>query len=330
MSAAVERRAKQPCTLETPARPAGFFFAMHSLSPASRARRTAAVVSWFTSQWRAGPKVSIAPTARHLPFNAPDDARGLHWRGEVHVVACQPADSLAQTMVHEAVGHYGLRALLGAEWPHFMRHIRLGLQAGDPGLRKIQQHVQHAYVDDAGQYCLSHQQEADEIAAYVAEEILCMRTGEIRPARPWTQALEAVRGRILREGLCLERAVTRSELEGMLLLAAKHLEGGALAPVWQWIGWAREWCGSMSPMPYKHRPPTDLQESQDLIKAANDADAAKLGGKVAFGEFLTLATVVGMFAAAALAVWLLSLMVGATAACVIGFFAIIIWLMSKE
>ena len=303
---------------------------MHSSLLASRARRTAAVVSWFTSQWRAGPKVSIAPTARHLPFNAPDDARGLHWRGEVHVVASQPADSLAQTMVHEAVGHFGMRELLGDEWPHFMRHIQLGIQERDPGLLKIQAHIRRAYVDDDGQFCLSPMQEADEIAAYVAEEILCMRTGEIRPARPWTQALEAVRGRFLREGLCLERAVTRSELEGMLLLAAKHMEGGLLTPARQQIGRAWEWCCSMSPMAYKHRPPADLRESQDLIKAANDADAAKLGGKVAFGEFLTLATVVGIFAAVALAVWLLSLMVGTTVAGFIGFFAIIIWLMSKE
>jgi hypothetical protein len=178
-------------------------------------------------------------------------------------------------MVHEAVGHYGLRALLGAEWPHFMHHIRLGLQAGDPGLQKIQQHVQRAYVDDAGQYCLNSQQEADEIAAYVAEEILCMRTGEIRPARPWGQALEAVRGRLLREGLCLEHAVTRSELEGMLFLAAKHMEGGVHAPARQWIGRVWGWCCSMSPMAYKHRPPMSLQESKDLLKAADAWESRK-------------------------------------------------------
>ena len=118
-------------------------------------------------------------------------------------------------------------------------------------------------------------QEADEIAAYVAEEILCMRTGEIRPARPWTQALEAVRGRFLREGLCLERAVTRSELEGMLLLAAKHMEGGLLTPARQQIGRAWEWCCSMSPMAYKHRPPTSLQESKDLLKAADAWESRK-------------------------------------------------------
>ncbi|WP_216293261.1 hypothetical protein [Delftia acidovorans] len=190
-------------------------------------------------------------------------------------MASQPADSLAQTMVHEAVGHFGMRELLGDEWPHFMRHIQLGIQERDPGLLKIQAHIRRVYVDDDGQFCLGPIQEADEVAAYAAEEILCMRTGEIRPARPWTQALEAVRGRLLREGLCLERAVTRSELEGMLFLAAKHLEGGALAPARRWIGRAWEWCGSMTLMAYKHRPPTSLQESKDLLKAADAWESRK-------------------------------------------------------
>jgi|GEM_PF-1958838 len=291
---------------------------MHSHPIASRASRASATVSWFTSQWRDGPKVSIAPTARHLPFNAPDDARGLHWRGEVHVVASQAPDSLAQTMVHEAVGHYGLRALLGAEWPHFMRHIRLGVQAGDPGLRKIQQHVQHTYVDDAGRYCLSHQQEADEIAAYVAEEILCMKTGEIRPARPWGQALEAVRGRLLREGLCLEHAVKRSELEGMLFLAAKRMEGGMLAPAKQWIGLVWRWYGSMSPMAYKHRPPMSLSESQRLLREAEKHEMAKRHWKDAFislyGILILAAAVIGL----GLVFWALGKAIGGTAAVILG------------
>lgn len=275
---------------------------MHSSLLASRARRTAAVVSWFTSQWRAGPKVSIAPTARHLPFNAPDDARGLHWRGEVHVVASQPADSLAQTMVHEAVGHFGMRELLGKEWPHFMRHIQDGVRAGDPGLLKIREHIRAAYVDDLGEYCLNPMQEADEIAAYVAEEILCMRTGEIRPARPWRQALQAVKGRFLREVIHLERPVSRAELEGMLLLSVKRMEGGSLNPAGRWIGRVREWCGSMVAMFDPRKPPLSHEESKALLKGANSWDATKLGWKSALGEWLTLGLIVAVFAGAGLGV----------------------------
>ena len=250
---------------------------MNSVSAlaALRLSKASSVVNWFTSQWRTGPKVHIAPTARHLPFSAPDDARGLHWRGEVHVVASQAPDSLAQTMVHEAVGHFGMRELLGDEWPHFMRHIQDGVRSGDPGLLKIRAHILAAYVDDLGEYCLNPMQEADEIAAYVAEEILCMRTGEIRPARPWRQALQAVKGRFLREIMHLERPVSRAELEGMLLLAVRRMERGTLGPVRHWIGRVWERCGSMAAMAYKHRPPTSLQESQDLLKAADAWESRK-------------------------------------------------------
>ena len=293
---------------------------MHAVSkPASRRlSKATAVVNWFTSQWEAGPKVYIAPTARHLPFNAPDDARGLHWCGEVHVVANQAPDSLAQTMVHEAVGHYGLRALLGTEWPHFMRHIQLGLQAGDPGLREIQQHVQHAYVDDAGRYYLTAQQEADEIAAYVAEDILCMKTGEIRPARPWSQVLEAVKGRLLREGLYLERGVSRSELEGMLLLAAKRMEATPTGRLRQCIEHIWESCCSRVAMSDQHKPPISLEESQRLIEAANDWERQVAQWLNKLGVFMILGLMAAKLTIFGMVLYGLSHVLGNTAAIVFG------------
>ncbi|MBD9582969.1 hypothetical protein IB269_16375 [Delftia sp. DLF01] len=243
---------------------------MHSLSPASRTHRAAAIVNWLTSRWKSGPVVRIAPTARHLPFPAPDDARGLHWNGTVHLVANQAPDSLAQTLAHEAVGHYGLRAMLGKEWPHFMRHIQLGLQAGDPGLRTLQRHIRAAYVDEAGRFCLSPRQEADEIAAYAAEELLCLQSGRIRPGRPLAQAIEAWKGRALREGLLLERGVSRQELEGALLLAAQRMEGGPLGPVRRWIGRRQMRSATIALMRDLNKPPMSLEESERLLKAEED------------------------------------------------------------
>ncbi len=243
---------------------------MHSLSPASRSGRAAAIVNWLTSRWLSGPTIRIAPTARHLPFPAPDDARGLHWNGTVHLVANQPPDSLAQTLAHEAVGHYGLRAMLGKEWPHFMRHIQLGLRAGDPGLKKLQRHIRAAYVDDAGRYCLNPTQEADEVAAYAAEELLCLQSGRIRPGRPLAQALAAMRGRLLREGLLLERGVSRQELEGVLLLAAQRMEGGPLGPVRRWVGRWQVRSATIALMRDLRKPPMSLEESERLLAAEDE------------------------------------------------------------
>lgn len=227
-----------------------------------------AVATWFTSKWHRGPKVHIAPTARALPVPAPDDVRGLYRSGEVHIVAMQPPFSLIQTLAHEAVGHHGLRQLLGSEWKHFMRHISDGIRAGEPGLQQIRQHIRRTYIDDDGQYQLNGRQEADEIAAYLAEGLVCYMTGTIKPDRPLAQALEAVKGRILREGLCLDRYVTRSELEGALFLASKHLEGWPWLPVRHRL--SRFWrsCGIIQRMSKndRYRPPMSMAESERLLR----------------------------------------------------------------
>lgn len=234
-----------------------------------------AAVHWFTCHWHRGPQVHISPTARHLPVPAPDDARGMCWKGEVHLVAAQPVDSLAQTLAHEAVGHFGLRQLLGAAWPHFMTHLQDGVRAGDPSLTRLRNHIRQAYADDSGLYSLTCRQEADEIAAYVAEDMVCMQTGAIRPAKPWAQALEAAAGRLLREGLCLDRAVSRSELEGTLFLAAKHLEGWPWHPIRRQVcrAWGR-W-RTMLGMADHPKPLMSHEESKRLLKAEADRLRAK-------------------------------------------------------
>lgn len=293
---------------------------MHSAASSASPRllRASNIAKWFADRWQAGPKMTVAPTARHLPFPAPDDARGLHWRGEVHLVANQAPDSLAQTVAHEAIGHFGLRALLGDEWPHFMRHIQDGVRAGDPGLLKIREHIQAAYVDDLGEYCLNPLQEADEIAAYVAEEILCMSTGEIRPARPWRQALQAVKGRFLREVMHLERPVSRAELEGMLLLAVKRMEHGPRASVKERIGrlWAA--CCSMAAMFDPRKPPMSLEESQHLLREAKKQEMAKRYWKDMFISLYGLLFVVAAVAGLGLVFWALGEAIGTTAAIILG------------
>lgn len=291
---------------------------MHTTPSSARLSRATSIANWFTNRWSAGPKMTVAPTARHLPFPAPDDARGMHWRGEVHLVANQAPDSLAQTVAHEAIGHFGLRALLGKEWPHFMRHIQDGVRSSDPGLLKIRAHIRAAYVDDLGEYCLNPMQEADEIAAYVAEEILCMRTGEIRPARPWRQALQAVKGRFLREIMHLERPVSRAELEGMLLLAVRRMERGPRASVKERIGRLWQACCSMAAMFDPRKPPMSLEESQRLIEAADDWEGQKAQWSNKLGVLSSIAGMVAKLVFFGLILFGLAHLIGNTAAILLG------------
>lgn len=229
------------------------------------------VVYWFTSRWQRGPKVHIAPTARHLPVLAPEDARGLFYRGEVHVVAEQAPTTVVQTLAHEAVGHYGMRKWLGAEWPTFMRGIQNGAKSGDMGLRQLQAHIRQTYVDGKGNYQLSALQESDEIAAYAAEELICYQTGTLRPDRAWQKAFLATRGRLIREGLLLDGSISREELEGALFLAAKHMEAGPWSKAQDRISTFLAAWGIIWPMakfdPLK--PPRSLSENLDLLRRAD-------------------------------------------------------------
>jgi len=229
------------------------------------------ITNWFAARWQRGPAVHIAPTARDLPVPAPADARGVFHQGAVHVVAQQMPTTLAQTLMHEAVGHYGMRKWLGAEWPAFMRAVQNGAKAGDTGLQQLQAHIRQTYVDDAGSYQLSARMESDEIAAYTAEALICYQTGTLRPDRAWQKALQATKGRLIREGLLVEGQVTQAELEGALFLAAKHMEG------WPWlhaqgrISALLARCGIIWPMPKfdpLKRPPTYL-ESMELLRRAD-------------------------------------------------------------
>ncbi|MDR2333745.1 MAG: hypothetical protein LBE61_09700 [Burkholderiaceae bacterium] len=232
----------------------------------------AVVTNWFTSRWEFGPKVNIAPTARDLPFPAPEDVRGAYWRGEVHLVAEQPVSSLVQAIAHEAVGHHGLRELFGADWPHFMGQVVNGLLAGDPGLKQVQGHIRATYLNDKGEYLLSARQEADEVAAYVAEDMVCFMSGTIKPDRPWTQALAAARGWFLREGLCLDGSVTRSELEGALFLASKKMEGWPWQRATRRIGQVLRACCTIAGMSKddRYRPPMSVEESERLLRSEEE------------------------------------------------------------
>jgi hypothetical protein len=189
----------------------------------------------------------------------------------VHVVAEQAPTTVVQTLAHEAVGHYGMRKWLGAEWPTFMRGIQNGAKSGDKGLRQLQAHIRQTYVDGKGNYQLSARQESDEIAAYAAEELICYQTGTLRPDRAWQKAFLATRGRLIREGLLLDGSISREELEGALFLAAKHMEAGPWSKAQDRISTFLASWGIIWPMakfdPLK-RPPT-YQESMELLRRAD-------------------------------------------------------------
>lgn len=69
-----------------------------------------------------------------------------------------------------------------------------------------------------------------------------------------------------------------------------------------------------------------LDESESLLKAADDADYSKASMRATFGVVMLIA----FFVTIALGLWLLSLVIGTTAAGIIGFLAVMMWLWWQE
>lgn len=76
--------------------------------------------------------------------------------------------------------------------------------------------------------------------------------------------------------------------------------------------------------PYK--PPMSLDESERLLRAADQEDFAKADR----AQTLMILGLLAIFAGVAVGLWLLSLVIGPTPAGLIGFFAVMIWLWRQE
>ena len=83
---------------------------------AARQRELEAAVRRTLSGWAEAPPVRIVRSVDELPFRAPHDVEGAWYRGTVWLVADNlPNAARAATVVlHEAVGHGGIRRLLGS------------------------------------------------------------------------------------------------------------------------------------------------------------------------------------------------------------------------
>lgn len=61
------------------------------------------------------PPVVVVQTPAQLPFDAPDNAEGVMFKGTVYLVAdglVGPAN-VRNVIAHEVIGHYGLRGFFG-------------------------------------------------------------------------------------------------------------------------------------------------------------------------------------------------------------------------
>jgi hypothetical protein len=183
-----------------------------------------------TKNWKGAPKIRVVDSPDQFPIAAPDDARGLFYRGEVWVAAnAHRAGPTAQrmlllTVAHEVVGHYGTRQALGADFDRFLKQIELAAKSGNKAIAAIRDAVDAIYVDEAGKPNLNERQRSDEIAARVVENAID-QDGNFKPGFGFVKAVYSKIAQWLRDhGINID--FTHAELQGILVRALRHVEQG--------------------------------------------------------------------------------------------------------
>ncbi len=180
----------------------------------------------ITRRWRSGPNIKVVSNWRNLPNRllvahentygaAPSRVNGYRWGDTVYLIADKfdtQADAV-RVLAHEAVGHFGMERMLGAEaWAKVQRQV-LNLVGKDADITKLATTLSDKYAGPGGQP-VPDAVLASEIVANMAER------GITHPL------IDRILARI-REWLRQNHfnvKFTKKDLQAMLANAAKHLE----------------------------------------------------------------------------------------------------------
>lgn len=179
----------------------------------------------------------------------------------------------------------------------------------DAPLGAARAYVERTYVDADGTYDLTHRQLADEVAAAVAEIRMSPAAMRLQVHDSGRKQLAAVRGHLARELLLLDHPVCGAQLEGTLLLAERRLRHGRAFFRWtvRIASWYADRRAPPKPRPlHPTRPPMSWQESEQLLRLANDSWLERLRAVVDILFFLS-GPVLILAGIGALPIWLLPL-----------------------
>lgn len=132
-----------------------------------------------TASWSNAPKVNVVQSVDGLPkpiydyadsVGALGDVRAVYWKGEMHFVADRFADrkSLEEAVLHEGIGHYGVRALFGKDIEPYLERVYLAMARSYRAKEIKARYFDAKRPFDAGNK--KHRMElAEELLAHMAE-----------------------------------------------------------------------------------------------------------------------------------------------------------------
>ena len=125
----------------------------------------------ISKKWAVAPKIRVVNNINDVPLHIADHMRSLgiegapgDFDGSNIVLMADFLENMKEaekTILHEAVGHYGIEAFLGDEAKEFYRTVD---RSTDPAILKVKEYVEGMYGE------ISPQERSREIVAHIAEK----------------------------------------------------------------------------------------------------------------------------------------------------------------
>lgn len=182
-----------------------------------------------TAGWSNAPKVNVVQSVDGLPkpiydyaesVGALGDVRAVYWKGEMHFVADRFASrkSLEEAILHEGIGHYGVRALFGKDIEPYLERVYLAMARSDQAKEIKARYFDAKRPFDAGNK--KHRMElAEELLAHMAE------SGKHRNL--WNKIVSFIRDALRRMNFTLQ--INDKDLLAILREAEAVVKGGGIS-----------------------------------------------------------------------------------------------------
>lgn len=196
-------------------------------TPNLTATQAESITDTLMADWEGKPKVVIADRISEFPKRLRDairaaqaegDMRGVYFEDKVYILASRIPSraALEEVVLHEVVGHYGLRTMMGADLKPLLNQVYLNF-AKTPEAKKI---IRTYYGNKFNASNSNHRLTvAEELLAHLAE------TGKHQ--KLWNKIVAAVREGLRKLGFTLE--MTEADLLGILAGAQKTVEQGGIS-----------------------------------------------------------------------------------------------------
>jgi adenine/guanine phosphoribosyltransferase-like PRPP-binding protein len=188
------------------------------------------ITSGLMEGWEGKPDVIITDSLAQFPqklreairkAGAESDMRGVFFDGKVYILASRiPSQAaLEEVVLHEVVGHYGLRTMMGADLKPLLNQVYLSFAKSAEAKKIIRNYFPN------GDFSASNSNHrltvAEELLAHLAE------TGKHQ--KLWNKIVAAVREGLRKLGFTLQ--MTEADLLGILAGAQKTVQDGGISRV---------------------------------------------------------------------------------------------------